>query len=56
MNTSQRTIVLVLNIVVLVAFFTTLLLTDISMWLLFAGALIVLVPAQLYLNRTKTRR
>lgn len=55
-NSQLRTIIIVTSTVVVIAFLAALFLTDISTWALLVGAMVILVPAQVCLNRTRDRR
>ncbi|MGO2933857.1 hypothetical protein [Microbacterium sp.] len=46
----------VISTVVLITFVAALFLTDMPTWPLLAGAMVILIPAQIYLHRTRARR
>lgn len=55
-NSPLRNSIIVISTVVLIAFFAMLFLTDIPTWPLLAFAMVILIPAQIYLQRTRNRR
>lgn len=55
-NSPLRNSIIVISTVVLIAFLAMLFLTDIPTWPLLAFAMVILIPAQIYLQRTRNRR